>query len=109
MAQVYSIQLAAHASYIGTLDVLVPPGYKLVVRDIDLWHNASSAAADFQFLGNIPNQILWLQSWAAGAFGFGQWRGRQVFETGQLFQIIVNDSGGAGVSFQVSGYQLSLP
>lgn len=106
---VYSFQLAAQVNYIGTLDVLVPSGVKLVVRDIDCFHNASGGSADILFQGNVTNLTLWWTFWGGSDTGPGQWRGRQVFETGQKFRIVANDAGGIGVSFQVSGYQLTLP
>lgn len=109
MQQVYSVQLAAQANYIGSLLVLVPTGYKLVVRDIDAWHNASGGAAQLLFQGNITHQTLAGRQWSASDSSAWQWTGRQVFETGQSFLMVATDAGGNGISFQVSGYHLLLP
>lgn len=109
MAQVYSAQLAAQADYIGTLLVLVPAGYKLVVRDIMAFHNASGQPAQLVWDGNITNQNIWWAQWTSTQTGFVQWTGRQVFEAGQSMQFVASDAGGHGVSFQVSGYKLLLP
>lgn len=87
----------------------MPTGFILVVRDIDSWHNASGGAAQLLFLGNITNQTLSGREWSSSDTSAWQWQGRQVFETGQMFQIIASDAGGHGVSFQVSGYKLALP
>lgn len=109
MQQVYSVQLAAQADYIGTLLVLVPAGYKTVVRDIMCFHNASGQPAQLVWDGNITNQNIWWAQWTATQTGPFQWTGRQVFEAGQSFQIVCSDAGGHGVSFQISGYHLLLP
>lgn len=109
MSQVYSAQLAAQADYIGTLLVLVPAGYKLVVRDIMAFHNSSGQPAQIVWDGNITNQNIWWAQWTSTQTGFAQWTGRQVFESGQQMQFVCSDAGGHGVSFQVSGYKLLLP
>lgn len=105
---VYSVQLAAHVNYTGTLDVFVPDGYKYVVRDIDVFWNASSDSSDLLFKGN-PGNIIYAFIPVPGASGQGSWRGRQVFETSQKFTMQWIGLGTRGFDFQVSGYQLTLP
>lgn len=109
MATVYSVQLAAQANYIGTLIVLVPVGFKLVLRDIDAWHNASGGAAQLLLQGNITHQTLAGREWSSSDSSAWQWTGRQVFEAGQEFLLVATDAGGNGISFQASGYKLVLP
>lgn len=62
-----------------------------------------------QFLGNI-GQVLAYFNYTVNTFETFQWRGRQVFEAGQQFQL-TNAVGSSfpGYSFQVSGYKLLLP
>lgn len=105
---VYSVQLAAQHDYVGTLDVLVPSGFKTVVRDIDFSWLSSTASRALYFYGNIGN-ILWAEQATVSAFGIGNWRGRAVFEAGQKFQIVCVSTSADGFDFQVNGYHLALP
>lgn len=108
MATIYSTQLAAQVNYVGLLDVLVPSGFILVVRDIDATFGNNAYTASINFLGNINNELFG-HVFPSGGFSWVQWQGRQVFETGQMFQISVGSGGANGVGFQVSGYKLALP
>jgi hypothetical protein len=111
VAQVYSVQLAAQALYHGQLQVLVPTGYKLVVRRIDAYSDTLGYQSNIKFRGNII-QPIWAYTWQPMTFGPANWDGRQVFEAGQSFYISCDPSSGgslAQVNFQVSGYKLALP
>lgn len=105
---VYSTQLAAQKAFNGTLDVLVPTGFILVVRDIDVSFFGNGTTGSFNFFGNISNE-LWGVAFAASGFQTAQWRGRQVFETGQMFQLTTTGGSGHWPDFQISGYKLTLP
>lgn len=78
----------------------VPDGFVYVVRDIDGW-SESAAGADV-YLGVTGNRAILLKV-ASNVVGC-QWRGRQVYSAGNIFQAFPTQ---ANFHLKISGYKLS--
>ena len=102
---VYSTRIFAALALEGSQTFTCPAGYRTVLRDVDLWMY-NNADTDFFYVAGSEDQNIWAIVADAGVFGAYQWRGRQVFNPGEL--IIFSNAGGF-VDVTASGYLLTLP
>jgi hypothetical protein len=86
----------------GTKSYVVPTGYTLVVRDIDIAWGSEAFVPFGRVLGD-GGQAFAIWNGAALAANIMSWRGRHVMTEGQTLTVSV-DNGNADVS--VSGYLL---
>lgn len=85
---------------------VVPDGLLYILRDIDVWNNASGPDVELQVF-NPDGGALWTALDPSQALHSGwQWRGRQVFSVGE--QVGFQSFNGTW-SIMASGYQLTLP
>lgn len=101
---VYSIRFMAWAATELGPSFTCPPGYVCVVRDADIYSGGGAMI-------NWDISINGLAHFAAGQFTIealaqtAQWRGRQVFNAGEILTF-ASDGPTDGM---ISGYQLLLP
>lgn len=105
MADVYSTRLYAALDLHGNEGYTVPGGYVCVLRDVDIFSYSSGSESGFALEGDL-GQVIWYVLVPPDTTQSYQWRGRQVFNPGDI--ITFNASAG---SFDVtaSGYLLYLP
>jgi hypothetical protein len=85
--------------------VTFAPGYVYVVRCIDVHMGSQIGGAEGRVVTEAGAAFFWFNTGSLSA-GYAPWRGRQVFQGGEGFQVIPDE----GVfDVVVSGYQLSLP
>lgn len=104
VANVYSTLLLSKQGLNGALDIPCPAGFRMVIRDLDVYCDNSGAGGTFFFKGNV-NQTIWHLSLAAFATTDGQWRGRQVIDYPDSASVVADTNS----DVTVSGYLLSLP
>jgi hypothetical protein len=104
MAALYSVRFFGIQGLNGVASYTVPAGYRAVVRDLDVYCDNSGAGGTFFFKGPA-SQTIWHLSLAATATTDGQWRGRQVFNTGETFLVDADTNS----DVTVSGYLLTAP
>jgi hypothetical protein len=102
---VYSERFVAVSGLTSIVSYTVPAGYRMVLRDIDIFQGSQPTAPDFRCRGaggatifQITGGVL-TDTWSA-------WRGRQVFYEGERVDFIAN-VGNCDVT--ASGYLLTLP
>jgi hypothetical protein len=110
MAQrVYSIRIfatGALAPGAGLVGPVVPAGLVYVLRDVDVWNNASSSAVLLQVFNPVGG-ALWSALDPSQPLHSGwAWRGRQVYAEGERVGF---ESFNGTWSVMASGYQLTLP
>jgi hypothetical protein len=101
---VYSTRFIARQGLNGTATYVVPAGFRAVVRDVDAYCDNSGAGGTL-FLHGSAGQTIWHLSLAAFATTDGMWRGRQVVEQLESFDVTTDTR----TDVTVSGYLLSLP
>lgn len=106
---VYSLRLFAAGgltSAAGTVGPVVPAGLVYVLRDIDALEITGTRPAEWFLAGQTGVSIVNFFISAAADPGNTQWRGRQVYNTGERIGFTV----ATGTwSIAASGYQLTLP
>jgi hypothetical protein len=90
------------------------PGYTMILRDIDVWCDATTAGGQLYWRSWFTAYVFWeCVPPAAGGEAFFQWRGRQVFPhvpgQAQGLRVDNNGSGSTGFYVQASGYLLTQP
>lgn len=100
---VYSSQLAAAQDFSGDLVVPVGAGVVVVVRDLDVYFGGIGGA-NVKLLGS-EGQVIDAFSWEPLSSGTHQWRGRQVFNSGQTITLRTT----VGCDLSLSGYVLTAP
>lgn len=105
MAAIYSIRFGVVNTSAGGTTVVytVPAGYVAILRDVDAYFPSGLGPQLFLQDGSIPLSFALLAPTAVP--GSVQWRGRQVFASGQ--EIAVNTSATA-VRALLSGYLLTV-
>jgi hypothetical protein len=104
---VYSTQLLAVKASTVDATYTVPEGFRLVLRDIDgEIEGQIDSAGSLTLLGALGQQLAY---WPCpeGPNVYLSWRGRQVFNPGQTFSLLI--SGDTAFDAQASGYLLTLP
>lgn len=104
MANVYSIRLLAWSSSATPPPYEVPAGYRVIVRDADVW-SGGGAITNWQLAVNDVAKFAAGQFTVESVAQVAQWRGRQVVEAGE-FLVFSSDNATDGL---VSGYLLTLP
>lgn len=103
MLSVYSVRLLAWAASTEPPPYLVPEGYVVVIRDLDVW-SGGGALINWQMGINEVAKI------AAGQFTIealaqtATWRGRQIVQAGELIYF-TSDGATDGA---ISGYRLTV-
>lgn len=87
---------------------MVPAGFIAVVRDLDAYCDATLGFATLFLHGAIGQAIAW-HHWDVATTDQFQWRGRQVYEPGELIEVEADTGIGVGIDVTVSGYLLALP
>ena len=111
---VYSIMMVEAVLASGdNAGVVVPDGYRWVVRDLDGYFSPAPGGPGYVGLLVNPagtSDTIYIGVWrfARGVGGQARWRGRQVIEAGGGLTVEVAGNG-IPSGFQVSGYQLTLP
>lgn len=101
---VYSEHLYSAVGLNGSASRSVPAGFRLVLRDVDVY-NGAGGTATFFLKGGL-GQVIWAHRWALGdGASSEQWRGRQVLDEGFSWSVSTT----LPMDVTVSGYLLSLP
>lgn len=104
MAAVYSTSfLQGHGTYPSVV-YNVPPGFRMVVRDIELYWNGPSVDNTVHFIGDIAQTFFAVVFTVASGQRWASFTGRVVLNTG--FEMTVDND---PVDVTVSGYLLTLP
>lgn len=99
----YSTQLLAWSSDETPPPVVVPTGYRLILRDVDVW-SGGGAMINFQ-LEVVEGAKFWAGQFTVESLPqVAQWRGRQVVNPGQVLAF-TSDGPLDGL---MSGYLLSI-
>lgn len=88
----------------GTAVYTVPAGFVAVLRDLDAYFGGDIAPQNM-FLHGPAGQAIWWNGWTVLIAGVAQWRGRQVIQGGESFDVTTD----APMDVSVSGYLLTLP
>lgn len=105
MPNVYSDRFLEELGLNGTATYTVPAGLVAIVRDIDAYAAGPlSSNAHLRFTGYL-GETLWFFVVSAQQQASGQWRGRQVFRSGEGFGIVTDSA----FDVRVSGYLLTAP
>lgn len=104
---VYSHSFITIEGLTGAHSYAPESGYKAIVRDIDVYATGVlDIPFTYVFAHGSDGQAFFYYQWEPGAQAWEGWRGRQVIESGQSFDIT---SYNGPVDVSVSGYLLSLP
>lgn len=106
---VYSIRIFGDASLVssaGVVGPIVPDGLVYVLRDVDAVNISATVPASMEIRSQAEG-VLWFPQRNASTDPINwQWRGRQVYNTGeQVGFVVLNGTW----SIAASGYQLTLP
>lgn len=103
MAAVYSTKLFEGRD-VSSWSYTVPAGFRLVVRDIDVFFGGGVEGGAANFVGTLGQTFAYFPF--TGLESSGQhWQGRAVFDPGDEIGLV----SGVGVDVTVSGYLLTLP
>ena len=102
---VYSTELARAHAYTGTQTVVAPPGIVIVLRDVDSYVSADLTGAINVYLRGDGGEIIDWWVCDVDTTIVHQWRGRQVFESGQSFSLTSDGP----ADWRCSGYELIAP
>lgn len=104
MASVYSTRFAAVQGLNGTLDLVFPAGFIVVLRDLDVYNGSGGVAS--VFLRGNAGQAIYVHRWEVGdGASHEQWRGRQVLTPPEGASITCS----LAMDVTLSGYLLSAP
>lgn len=99
----FSVRFIDRVGLTSTASYTVPPGYRAVVRDLDVYQGITVSTNKVTFQGRLT-QTIWEQHGGGDNDTYGSWRGRQVFYAGETFAIVSND--GFEWDVTLSGYLL---
>jgi hypothetical protein len=103
---VYSTRLFEALALTTNVGYTVPAGVRAVLRDVDIFIGAHGTETAFAILGGM-GQVIWYVDVASATTGQSfQWRGRQVFNPGDIISFVASAN---GVDVSASGYLLTLP
>lgn len=105
-AAVYSTRFDAKQTFSGTSTLVVPDGFRAILRDLDVFFGEQALPAELRLNGDL-GQGLYVVTNTIGTPSCAQWRGRQVVNPGESFSVTV--SGGGNADYALSGYLLTLP
>lgn len=105
---VYSTRFIQQHGLSGHASFMVPSGFVAVVRDVDSYIGTPAGFNSLYFHGAIGQTIWWTEA-TIGQSQYASWRGRQVFEPGELIDVEADVGGLDAYDVTVSGYLLSLP
>lgn len=105
---VYSTRFIQAHGLTSTASYTVPAGFIAVVRDVDTWIS-TPIGLNALFLHGALGQAIWQTSATIGESQYGSWRGRQVFEPGELVEVEADVGALDAYDVTVSGYLLTLP
>jgi hypothetical protein len=103
--RVYSTQFIVAVGLTGTSSFACPSGFRMIVRDVDCYSDSVASAGDL-FVRNPAGGTIFWQHVGVGVQQIGQWRGRQVFDPGDVLAVVAT---GTSWDVMVSGYLLTLP
>lgn len=89
---VYSTRLIAvhDQPAIAPATYLVPPGFTLIIRDIDVYFGSAISVRTVYARGSAT-QVFWQATVDINLAGWRQWTGRQVIEAGETFDVFATD------------------
>jgi hypothetical protein len=105
---VYSTRFIQQHGLSGSASFAVPSGYVAVVRDVDTFIGTPVGANTLYFHGAL-GQAIWFTEGTIGQSQYASWRGRQVFEPGETFDVQADVGVLDAYDVTVSGYLLALP
>lgn len=104
MPNVYSTSFVQLEGLNGTHGVAVPPGYRGVIRDLDVYYSGTFGGT-VRLVGENGQTITFHSFPPLDEGDHFQWTGRQVINEGRVFSIVTTDN----MDVTCSGYLLSLP
>jgi hypothetical protein len=108
MGRVYSERFIAVQDSTDAVVYTVVSGFKAVIRDVDLYWGATVGVSTFYLKGSAGNVIAVFASTPTEETAL-TWRGRQVINEGESFELTGYLADGAAYDAAISGYLLSLP
>jgi len=108
---VYSVVIFREAGVQGSRDVMVPAGYRWVLRDAMVYANNSLTESVHLFVSELPTGALLLwEEYQPSERSMHQWHGHQVIEyNGGAGGLRITNDASAGVDLSLSGYLLQAP
>lgn len=104
---VYSSRFIQQKGLTSSASFAVPAGYIAVLRDLDSFIG-TPAGLNSIFLHGALGQAIWWSEATIGQSQYASWRGRQVFEPGELIVVEVDVGALDAYDVTVSGYLLTL-
>ena len=104
---VYSSRFIQAKGLTSSIQFMVPSGFIAVVRDLDSFIGSPVGNNDI-FLHGALGQAIWWSSATIGESQYASWRGRQVYEPGEIVEVEVNVGSFDAYDVTVSGYLLTL-
>jgi hypothetical protein len=83
--------------------LVAAPGFVTVVRDIDIFWPTAGGGLDVFVVGTLGQGIVYFHAAGAAPSQMFQWRGRQVMNGGDSWNIFASSV----IDITISGYQLS--
>lgn len=108
MAQpVYSTRFIHSHGLTGTVQYMVPAGVVAVVRDVDAYIG-TPAGLNNLYLHGALGQTIWWTSATIGESQYSSWRGRQVYQEGEIVEVEADVGLLDAYDVTVSGYLLTI-
>ncbi len=104
MASIYSVRFLQAVAGSGPYTYTVPAGKVAIARDLDAYGNVIGASSIF--LEGALGQAIWYAAWNPTDDKAQSWRGRQVYESGDVIKVQCNPAPLDGIDFTLSGYLL---
>jgi hypothetical protein len=101
----YSVRFLSAAGLMGPLTVVVPVGFRAVVRDLDGYSDTGPLETAQLFLRGPAGEAIALLDWQPNTQKSLQWQGRQVYNAGETISLL--QLGLAPVDATLSGYLLT--
>ena len=102
---VYSQRLLSAKGASGTATYIVPAGYVVVIRCLDMYASVT-AAADLFLQGEVGQAIMW-QHWPINGQAHAQWQGRHAFKAGEGVTVTASVGPIDGIDYTLFGYVLT--
>lgn len=106
MAAPYSTLLLREQGLVGDLDYTVPDGYVCILRDADVYNGGGLVITSCYLIDRVSGGTItrWVSATETQAFD-GTWRGRQVFDAGDVLGFTTDGAW----DVRLSGYLLASP
>lgn len=101
MAAVYSRVFASQQGLNGAIDLTVPAGKVWIIRDFD-GYVSNLGATTLRLIDKTSGGTFFVDSQIDPSAHWSSWRGRQVFEAGQIVEINTD----VPYDVRLSGYEL---